>query len=202
MARAGEDDESILVDLLQVPEHVNQIVFTVNSYTGQTFEEVQNAHCRLVDESTGQELARYSLTGGGAHTGQVMAKVQRDDDRRLADVGDRRPGPRPHLPGHAPGHRALSLTCAFLSRCRSFTCVYHAVRMMGSRRGVLPRTMFPSTRRRSAPRPEMSAPCVTTPYATTAGRRRPSAARARLPEEQMDVSLTLWVADHRGCCSP
>lgn len=74
----GEDDESILVDLSRVPEHVNQIVFTVNSYTGQTFQEVENAHCRLVDESTGQELARYSLTGGGAHTGQVMAKVQRD----------------------------------------------------------------------------------------------------------------------------
>jgi tellurium resistance protein TerZ len=74
----GEDDESILVDLSRVPENVSQIVFTVNSYTGQTFQEVENAHCRLVDESTGQELARYSLSGGGAHTGQVMAKVQRD----------------------------------------------------------------------------------------------------------------------------
>lgn len=74
----GEDDESILVDLSRVPEHVKQIVFTVNSYTGQTFAEVENAHCRLVDESNGQELARYSLSGGGAHTGQVMAKVQRD----------------------------------------------------------------------------------------------------------------------------
>jgi tellurium resistance protein TerZ len=74
----GEDDESILVDLSLVPEGVKQIVFTVNSYTGQTFQEVENAHCRLVDESNGQELARYSLSGGGAHTGQVMAKVQRD----------------------------------------------------------------------------------------------------------------------------
>jgi tellurium resistance protein TerZ len=76
-AGQGGDDESILVDLEKVPEHVNQIVFTVNSFTGQTFSEVQNAFCRLVDETNGQELARYTLTGGGAHTAQVMAKVQR-----------------------------------------------------------------------------------------------------------------------------
>ena len=75
----GEDDESILVDLARVPEHVNQIVFTVNSYTGQSFAEVRKAHCRLVDETTGQELARYSIGGGGEHTGQVMAKVVRDE---------------------------------------------------------------------------------------------------------------------------
>ncbi|MFJ8044366.1 TerD family protein [Kitasatospora sp. NPDC096147] len=74
----SEDDESILVDLVQVPVHITQVIFTVSSYTGQSFAEVQQAHCRLVDESTGQELARYELTGGGPHTGQIMAKVYRD----------------------------------------------------------------------------------------------------------------------------
>ncbi|MFE7354485.1 TerD family protein [Streptomyces sp. NPDC057543] len=76
-AGQGGDDESIVVDLSRVPAHVDQIVFTVNSFTGQTFEEVDNAFCRLVDETTGQELARYTLTGGGRHTAQIMAKVQR-----------------------------------------------------------------------------------------------------------------------------
>ncbi|GHC56203.1 TerD family protein [Streptomyces cinnamoneus] len=76
-AGQGGDDESILVDLQRVPVHVNQIVFTVNSFTGQTFAEVRNAFCRLVDESTGQELARYTLDGGGPYTAQIMAKVHR-----------------------------------------------------------------------------------------------------------------------------
>ncbi|MEU8852034.1 TerD family protein [Streptomyces sp. NPDC048564] len=76
-AGAGGDDESILVDLARVPGTVDQIVFTVNSFTGQTFAEVQNAFCRLVDETTGTELARYTLTGGGKHTAQIMAKVHR-----------------------------------------------------------------------------------------------------------------------------
>ncbi|AUY49460.1 MULTISPECIES: TerD family protein [Streptomycetaceae] len=75
---AGGDDESILVDLVHVPAHITQVVFTVSSYTGQTFAEVQNAYCRLVDESTGLELARYELAGGGPHTGQIMAKVFRE----------------------------------------------------------------------------------------------------------------------------
>lgn len=71
------DDESIVVDLLKVAAEVDQILFTVNSFTGQTFQEVEAAFCRLVDETTGTELARYTLTGGGPYTAQIMAKVQR-----------------------------------------------------------------------------------------------------------------------------
>ncbi|MFE0692040.1 TerD family protein [Streptomyces sp. JH002] len=74
-----EDDESIIVDLARLPATVDTIVFTVNSFTGQTFAEVENAFCRLVDETTGEELARYTLAGGGAHTAQIMAKVSRGD---------------------------------------------------------------------------------------------------------------------------
>ncbi|RSO09554.1 Tellurium resistance protein terZ [Streptomyces sp. WAC 06725] len=76
-AGQGGDDEAILVDLARVPVHIDQIVFTVNSFTGQTFTEVQDAFCRLVDETTGQELARYTLTGGGDYTAQIMSKVHR-----------------------------------------------------------------------------------------------------------------------------
>ncbi|MGX9890165.1 TerD family protein [Streptomyces sp. NPDC002276] len=75
-AGAG-DDETILVDLARVPVHIDQIVFTVNSFTGQTFAEVENAFCRLIDETTGQELARYTLSGGGTYTAQIMAKLYR-----------------------------------------------------------------------------------------------------------------------------
>jgi tellurium resistance protein TerZ len=76
-AGQGDDDEAILVDLQEVPDTIDQIVFTVNSFTGQTFLEVQNAFCRLVDETGGQELARYTLDGGGEYTAQIMAKVHR-----------------------------------------------------------------------------------------------------------------------------
>ena len=76
---AGEgDDEVIRVDLTAVPPAVRTLVFTVNSFTGQDFSQIENAFCRLVDESTGAEIARYDLSGSGSHTAQLMAKLVRD----------------------------------------------------------------------------------------------------------------------------
>lgn len=76
---AGDgDDESIVVDLTRVPAQVATIVFTVNSFTGQDFTQIESAFCRLVDESDNAEIARYNLSGSGTHNAQVMAKVARD----------------------------------------------------------------------------------------------------------------------------
>ncbi|WP_410618212.1 TerD family protein [Amycolatopsis sp. cmx-8-4] len=72
------DDESIRVDLTKVPGQVTAIVFTVNSFTGQDFSQIENAYCRLVDESDEGEIARYDLSGSGRHTAQIMAKLTRD----------------------------------------------------------------------------------------------------------------------------
>jgi tellurium resistance protein TerZ len=71
------DDEQIIVDLSRVPANVTYLVFTVNSYRGQTFNEVQNAYCRIVDQRNQSELARFTLSGGGSHTALVMAKLYR-----------------------------------------------------------------------------------------------------------------------------
>ena len=72
------DDESIRVHLDGVSQAVRTIVFTVNSFTGQDFSQIENAFCRLIDETTEAEVARYDLSGSGHHTAQVMAKLSRD----------------------------------------------------------------------------------------------------------------------------
>jgi tellurium resistance protein TerZ len=72
------DDESIRVELGRVPVHVTTIVFTVNSFTGQDFSQIENAYCRLVDETNEGEIARYDLSGSGRHTAQIMAKLTRE----------------------------------------------------------------------------------------------------------------------------
>jgi tellurium resistance protein TerZ len=74
------DDETIFVDLAKLPADVRSLVFTVNSWTGESFEEIENAYCRAVDSVTGKELARYSLGESGPHTGLVMLKLARDGD--------------------------------------------------------------------------------------------------------------------------
>lgn len=71
------DDESIFVDLSAVPANVDHLVFTVNSFRGQKFDEVDNAFARLVDEATGEEVCRFELREKGKHTGVIMASISR-----------------------------------------------------------------------------------------------------------------------------
>jgi len=75
---AGDgDDEQIEVDLSRVPASVKSLVFTVNSFTGQNFSQVENAYCRIVNAGNNQEVARFNLSVQGAHTAQIMAKLYR-----------------------------------------------------------------------------------------------------------------------------
>jgi len=72
------DDETLNIDLQQLAPEAARLVFTVNSFTGQTFERVQNAYCRILDGTTGQALARFDLNEKGRHTGIVMACLSRE----------------------------------------------------------------------------------------------------------------------------
>ncbi|ROS62614.1 tellurium resistance protein TerZ [Frigoribacterium sp. PhB160] len=93
---AGDgDDETIMIDLTAVSPSVSQIVFVISSYSRQTFDQVQNAFCRVVDDSSAgsPEVARYQLTDSGSHTAMVMAKVSRGADGwSFTAIGERANG--------------------------------------------------------------------------------------------------------------
>lgn len=74
------DDEQIIVDLSRVPENVKYLVFVVNSYQGDTFDEVDNAFCRIVNQSNNKEIARYNISCQGSYTALIMAKLYREDN--------------------------------------------------------------------------------------------------------------------------
>lgn len=75
---AGDgDDEQIIVELPRVPAGVKCLVFVVNSFTGQSFSQIDNATCRLVNAANNNEVARYNLSTTGSHTANIMAKVYR-----------------------------------------------------------------------------------------------------------------------------
>ena len=105
---AGDgDDEQIVVDLTQVPANVKSLVFTVNSFTGQNFSQIENATCRIVNASNNQEVARFNLSTLGAHNAQIMAKLYRHGDEwkmhAIGEIGNGRtfeelmPQITPHL---------------------------------------------------------------------------------------------------------
>jgi tellurium resistance protein TerZ len=91
---AGEgDDEQIIVDLSRVPPNVKSLVFTVNSFTGQNFSQVENAFCRIVNTSNQQEVARYDLSVQGSHTAQIMAKLYRHNGEwKMHAIGENASG--------------------------------------------------------------------------------------------------------------
>ena len=82
------DDEVINVDLTTVPTAVKSIVFTINSYRGQTFDKVKNCFARIVDSVENKEICIYKLTEKGSHTGMIMAKVYRHNGEwKIAALG-------------------------------------------------------------------------------------------------------------------
>ena len=74
------DDEVIHVDLSRLDPRTVHLVFTVNSFRGQTFKEVDNAVARLVDETNGREICSFTLREQGPHTGVVMASLSKGAD--------------------------------------------------------------------------------------------------------------------------
>lgn len=62
------DDEKITINLTKLPNSVKYIAVTVNSFRGQTFDKVENAFCRILDQSS-NEICRFTLNEKGGHTG-------------------------------------------------------------------------------------------------------------------------------------
>ncbi|MGL5291628.1 MAG: TerD family protein [Vibrionaceae bacterium] len=73
------DDESIFVDLSKLESNVEYLAFTVNSFRGQTFNEVENAFCRVRDQD-GKELVNFKLAEQGSHAGILIASLRRSHD--------------------------------------------------------------------------------------------------------------------------
>jgi tellurium resistance protein TerD len=62
---AGGDDETIMVDLSKVDSRIQEILFVVTIYEAaarrQNYGQVRDSYIRIVDDSTGLEVAKYEL---------------------------------------------------------------------------------------------------------------------------------------------
>ena len=72
------DDETIQIVLDGLPPAIDAVYLVVNSYSGETFSEIDNAFVRVLDPAAGDtELVRYELSEAGPHTAMIMAKLTR-----------------------------------------------------------------------------------------------------------------------------
>jgi tellurium resistance protein TerD len=99
------DDEVILVDLGKVPPQCEKIVFPVSIHLaderGQSFGQVSNAFIRVVNQTDGQELARYDLSeDASTETAMIFGELYRyRGEWKFRAVGQ----------GYASGLRGIAL---------------------------------------------------------------------------------------------
>lgn len=78
------DDEVIIIDLGAVDSRVDGAVVTITSYSGQKFSEIQNAFVRVLNDETGEEIARYTLSKGNPslseNTALLAGKLNRSPE--------------------------------------------------------------------------------------------------------------------------
>jgi tellurium resistance protein TerZ len=78
---ANDPNEEIRVNLKSMDTSVQTLVFTINSFSGDSFEGIPDAFCTLRDSSSKKEIARYSLsTQGGNWTALIIAKLVRGNN--------------------------------------------------------------------------------------------------------------------------
>ncbi|MCX7084042.1 MAG: TerD family protein [Methylococcales bacterium] len=80
---AGDgDDEVIKVELAKIPAELDKVVFAVTIYEAdlrkQNFGQVNHAYIRVVNEQTGQEIARYDLSEDASiETAMIFGEIYR-----------------------------------------------------------------------------------------------------------------------------
>lgn len=92
--RGDDDDETIIAHLDLMPPQVTAVVFTLSSYKGASFENVNNATGNLYDASAGepQKIGTVFLPIQGNKTAALIAKITRGADgtwsaKQLKDLG-------------------------------------------------------------------------------------------------------------------
>lgn len=80
---AGDgDDEVVKVELAKIPAELDKVVFAVTIYEAdlrkQNFGQVNHAYIRIVNEQTGQEIARYDLSEDASiETAMIFGEIYR-----------------------------------------------------------------------------------------------------------------------------
>lgn len=83
------DDETLSLDLTALNPRVCVLMFTINSFSGQSFQRVKASSCRLINAQTRETLARFELDAQGKHTALLMAALTRKGaDWEMSAIGE------------------------------------------------------------------------------------------------------------------
>jgi tellurium resistance protein TerD len=83
---AGGDDETIMVDMTKVDPRISEILFVVTIHDAparkQNYGQVRDSYIRIVDDSTGTEIAKYELGEDfSIETGVEFGRLYKKDNK-------------------------------------------------------------------------------------------------------------------------
>jgi tellurium resistance protein TerZ len=94
------DEEKILINLEKIPPEVDHLVFVISSFSGENFDEVEDAYIQVEDHKTGKTFARFDVYPEDSEIGKtaaIMLRLSRDgagdavsspDQWYLSPIGD------------------------------------------------------------------------------------------------------------------
>jgi tellurium resistance protein TerZ len=87
---ADDENERITINLTDMPSNIQALIFTVNSFTGESFAGIPNAFCVITDAASNKEIARFNLSlEGGNYTGLIMTKLyNHNGDWKVQAIGE------------------------------------------------------------------------------------------------------------------
>lgn len=78
--KTESDNEQILIDLTNLKSEAKHLVFTINSYSGESFKKVESAYCRVLDDK-GEEVVRAKLAEKGDFTAAIIAVISKENGK-------------------------------------------------------------------------------------------------------------------------
>lgn len=76
---AGDgDDEVIDINLPGIDPSITALALIITSYSRDRFDNIENAFVRIEDAAARQEIARFTVTDKGSHTGLMVAVLNRE----------------------------------------------------------------------------------------------------------------------------
>eukprot|EP01156_Anaeramoeba_ignava_P002757 Anaeramoba_ignava/a219449_53.p1 GENE.a219449_53~~a219449_53.p1 ORF type:complete len:533 (+),score=174.37 a219449_53:6-1604(+) len=82
------DDEVITVNLNKIAREVKYLVVVVTSYSGHTFNTIQNSFVRILAPNSKKERIRYNLKKLGAKTALIVGLIVRENVWNFKAIGD------------------------------------------------------------------------------------------------------------------
>lgn len=79
------DDETVTIDMNQLPENATTLFFTISSFNGDSFSQAENAYWRIFDAHDKRELGSFNISPNDKTSAKIVLRMQKVIQNGLAE---------------------------------------------------------------------------------------------------------------------